>query len=69
MIEYDPIALMEENIMHSVSQQHFLPGTADSKESSQTLCRNIPPPRWGSGLQPPIPGASPWDGPVLVWLE
>lgn len=43
VIEYDPIALMEENIMHSMSQQHFLPGTADSKVRSQTLRRNIPP--------------------------
>lgn len=42
-IEYDPVALMEENIMHSMSQQHFLPGTADSKVRSQTLRRNIPP--------------------------
>lgn len=43
--------------------------TVDSKESSQTLCRNIPLPRWESGLHPPIPaGASPWDGHVLVWL-
>lgn len=38
------------------------------QQSSQTLCR-IPLPRWESGLHPPIPaGASPWDGPVLVWL-
>lgn len=68
MIDYDPIALMEENIMHSMSQQHFPPGTADSKESSQTLCR-IPLLSWESGLPPPIPaGTSPWDGLVLVWL-
>lgn len=68
MIDYDPIALMEENIMHSMSQQHFPPRTADSRESSQTFCR-IPLTRWEPGLHPPIPAcASPWDGPVLVWL-
>lgn len=59
---------MEENIMHSMSQQHFPPGTDDSKESSQTLCRT-PFPRWEPGLHPPVPAcASPWGGPVLVWL-
>lgn len=66
VIEYDPIALMEENIMHSMSQQHFPSGTADSKESSQTPWRNIPPPRWGYELHLPIPaGVTFWYGPVL----
>lgn len=32
MIDYDPVALMEENIIHSMSQQHFLPEQLTAKK-------------------------------------